>query len=188
MIRLATNNRRHPLSGLDSVKLATEAFQEVARQISAGRIATGEQKTPKVPIRDRRNDNWNVRGLLQVGKLSIVEKEMKDHSITTTYLVLARRTCEAVAISKLPQEIHCTSRETETRAGVSVLMPSHMIKYVLGYNPISAKIITIKLNTRPCTMNIVQVYTLTSGSSEEDINDYYELLEETLNAIYPVGK
>lgn len=37
-------------------------------------------------------------------------------------------------------------------------------------------------------MNIVQVYTLTSGSSEEDINDYYELLEETLNAIYPVGK
>lgn len=27
-----------------------------------------------------------------------------------------------------------------------------MIKYVLGYNPISAKIITIKLNTRPCTI------------------------------------
>lgn len=128
LIRLAINNRRHPVSRLDSVKLATEAFQEVARQISAGRIATGEQKTPKVPIRDRRNDNWNVRGLLQVDKLSIVEKEMKDHNIIiniTTYLVLARHTCEAVAISKLAQEIHCTSRETKTRAGVSVLMPSH---------------------------------------------------------------
>lgn len=58
-----------------------------------------------------------------------------------------------------------------------------MNRFVLGYNPVSDRIITLKLNTKPCLLNIVQIYAPTAQASDEDINEFYGRLEKTLDEI-----
>ena len=56
-------------------------------------------------------------------------------------------------------------------------------KALMGYNPISPRVITIRLKAHPLNLSIIQVYAPTSDSSEEESESFYELLQETMDNI-----
>ncbi|XP_072039517.1 craniofacial development protein 2-like [Amphiura filiformis] len=58
-----------------------------------------------------------------------------------------------------------------------------MTKCVLGYNPISDRLITICLQAEPVNISVVQAYTPTSTADDETINSYFHELQETINKI-----
>ena len=56
-------------------------------------------------------------------------------------------------------------------------------KSVLGYNPINERIITLRLKGNPMNITIIQVYAPTSDATDKDIEDFYEMVRETMDNV-----
>ena len=54
---------------------------------------------------------------------------------------------------------------------------------VLGYNPVSDRVITLRVNAKPVNITFVQAYASTGASSEEDITAFYEQLQGVLDNV-----
>nr|XP_037868970.1 uncharacterized protein LOC119628928 [Bombyx mori] len=182
-----TNHRRHPVSGLDGVKLATEASPGVNRQASEGgdtTVGTAASKSEKTSIRSsHRIGAWNVRGLLEAGKLTIVEKEMESHDISILGISETHMRGNGHFTTATGNTMYFSGCEDSSLSGVGIILPPHLNKYVLGYNPVSDRILTMKLNTNPCVLNVIQIYAPTAQAQDELIVDFYGKLEEILNSI-----
>ena len=70
-------------------------------------------------------------------------------------------------------------KRTHTR-GVGLLLGTQARKALIGYNPISSRIITARFDAAPFKLTVVHVYAPTSLSSEEDIEAFYSDIEDTL--------
>lgn len=57
--------------------------------------------------------------------------------------------------------------ENDSRNGEAFLVPPHINKHVLAYNSVTDRILTLKLNTKLCILNLIQVYAPTEETKEE---------------------
>lgn len=85
--------------------------------------------------------------------------------------------------SKNGNTIYFSGHQTDSVHGVAIIIPKRLQPCVLGYNPISSRIITIKISAKPCNLNIVQCYAPTSRSSEDEITEFYNVLERTIHKL-----
>ncbi|CAF1426895.1 unnamed protein product [Adineta ricciae] len=69
---------------------------------------------------------------------------------------------------------------THTR-GVGFLLSKQAKKALIGYNPINSWIITARFNASPFKMTVMHVYAPTSTFSEEDIEAFYNDIDEVLS-------
>ena len=69
------------------------------------------------------------------------------------------------------------------RNGVGFYLSSKVENSMLGYNPISERIMTIRLHAKPANITIVQVYAPTSTASDQDIDEFYQALQECIDNI-----
>ncbi|KAH1008227.1 hypothetical protein HUJ05_008801 [Dendroctonus ponderosae] len=95
---------------------------------------------------------WNVRGLLEAGKLAIVEKEIRNHSIVG----LAKTHWKGLGLFKSRNNIIFSSG-TEGTSRNSVTIEVNMILE--------------KSNARPVNLNIVQVYFPTKDARDEEVEN-----------------
>lgn len=121
-----------------------------------------------------KTNNTKTTNQIKQGKLSIVEREMESHDISISHYI-SRQLREIPCISLVWMILVCME-------WVSLCQQIWINKF-LGCNPVSECIISIKLNTKPCTLNILQVYASTSASSDEDIENFYGTLKATIDAI-----
>ena len=56
-------------------------------------------------------------------------------------------------------------------------------KAVLGYWPVSDRIIMLNIQGKPFNIVIVQVYAPTSASTDDEIEECYNLLESTIDQL-----
>ncbi|CAH2235409.1 jg13268 [Pararge aegeria aegeria] len=172
------SNRRHTVSGADGEKLVT-GHAGVGTQAPDGKIITG------IPAKMRHTQKigtWNVRGLLQAGKLKILENELSrcninicgisethwkdsDHFLTETNVV------------------YFSGNHDNSRNGVAMIVPKSSRHCVLGYEPVSDRVMSIKLKASPVNLNIIQVYAQTSAACNEDTESFYSDLETTISKI-----
>ncbi len=54
---------------------------------------------------------------------------------------------------------------------------------MLGYNPVSDRIISIRIQGQPVNLSVIQVYAPTSTSSEQVMESFYNQLQDTLDDI-----
>jgi endonuclease/exonuclease/phosphatase family metal-dependent hydrolase len=64
--------------------------------------------------------------------------------------------------------------------GVGLLLCKEAKKALIGYNPISSRIITARFNAAPFNITVIHVYASTSLFSEEDIEAFYNSTEDAL--------
>ncbi|CAF1359303.1 unnamed protein product [Rotaria magnacalcarata] len=64
--------------------------------------------------------------------------------------------------------------------GVGFLLSTQAKKALIGYNPISSRIISARFDAAPFKISVIHVYAPTSSSSEEDIDAFYNDIEEAL--------
>ncbi|XP_072021447.1 uncharacterized protein [Amphiura filiformis] len=67
------------------------------------------------------------------------------------------------------------------RAGVALILNKNAQRSLLGYNPISERLITARLRTQIGTATIMQVYAPTTSYPDEDIEDFYDQLQLEIN-------
>lgn len=172
------SDRRPELSGAGGVKLAT-GHGDAGNQASHGKHATGRS------FRLRRQHlfgTWNARGLLEKHKLPVLEKEMERCKLAFTGISETHWRGSGHFDSE-KHTIYFSGDDRSSFTGVAVAIPKMWKGAVLGYNPISDRIISIKLSASPTPLNIMQVYAPTSTSSDESVEIFYRELESSIAAV-----
>lgn len=54
------------------------------------------------------------------------------------------------------------------------------LRFVSNYVPISEKILSIQINTRPVNLKILQIYKPTSDKSDEEVDQFYDNINNIL--------
>lgn len=172
------SDRRPELSGVGGVKLAT-GHGDTGDQVSHGKHATGRSLKLRKQLLF---GTWNVRGLLEKHKLPVLEKELMRCKLTIAGLSETHWKGSGHFDSG-NHTIYFSGNDKSSFSGVAIAIPKIWNGAVLGYNPISDRLISIKLSASPTPLNIIQVYAPTCSSSDESLEDFYKDLESSMATI-----
>ena len=136
----------------------------------------------KIRKKDITIGTWNVRTMLPEGKLDLLLEELNDHKINITGLCETRWKGEGI-FSKGDHAVVFSGNEKGGQRGVAIILDKFHAKCLRSHNAISDRIVAIKLNTKPAPLNIIQVYAPTSDCEEEEIESFYNDLQNVKNRI-----
>ena len=68
--------------------------------------------------------------------------------------------------------------------GVGMLLSDRAREALIGYNPVSSRVITARFDSAPYKITVIQAYAPTTASSDEDIEAFYNILEDTLVKVH----
>ena len=128
-----------------------------------------------------RTGTWNVRSMYDA-KLDTVTAEMKRLDIDVLGISELRWKEKGHFSAPGGYKIFYSGSVDSKRNGVAVICSNRAAKCVLGYKPINDRIITIRFAAKPINVVIVQVYTPITAASEEEIDNFYEQLQETIDS------
>ncbi|XP_055388198.1 uncharacterized protein LOC129616594 [Condylostylus longicornis] len=127
---------------------------------------------------------WNVRTLREASKLAQVENEMKRYKISILGLSEIRwKENGEIMTNEGNQFIY--SGNSRGEYGVGFIISKQMSKSVISWEPISNRLITLRLNSRIRKVSIIQCYAPTEVADESEKNELYEQLTA---AIYKVPR
>ena len=69
--------------------------------------------------------------------------------------------------------------EQPGQSGVGILLEKETAKSLIGYNPISDKILIVRIQGRKKNMALIQAYAPTSSSEIEEAEEFYAALQHT---------
>ena len=125
---------------------------------------------------------WNVR-TMNSGKLDIVTRELERCDVSLCGVAEMRWTGKGHFTTASQHVVYYSGTEKKREQGVAFVACPEVARCVLGYNPISPRIITIRIQGSPMNLTVIQAYAPTSSSTEEEINTFYELLQQTIDNI-----
>jgi len=76
-----------------------------------------------------------------------------------------------------------SGNEQKHEAGVGFLLSKRAREALLGYKPVSDRVMVARFLARPFNMSVVQVYAPTSDGTDEQVEQFYANLETTLDDI-----
>ena len=127
---------------------------------------------------------WNVRSMNITGKSRTIASKMKRYGIEILGIAEARW--------KDTGQIRLTSGETILYSGhvgehathsegVAFMISTQAKKTLIGWEPVSPRIITTKFKTnhKRISLNIIQCYAPTNDADDETKEEFYQLLKET---------
>ncbi|GFN81560.1 craniofacial development protein 2-like [Plakobranchus ocellatus] len=161
-----------------------KGWPAINRPVSSGRGSHVPQVTLdcnlvtacKTTTTTTKTATWNVRTMLQKGKLDNIKREMERMKINILGLSEVRWQGAGV-ITSGNYKIFYSGGTTHER-GVGIILDKEIGKAVKGYWTLSDRIILLKIAGKPLDINIIQVYAPTSACSDDDIEKFYEELEE----------
>jgi hypothetical protein len=121
---------------------------------------------------------WNVQTLWAAGKLELLRHEMKRFR----YDIIGISEVRWTGKGETPKgDFIWSGEESSHTRGVGFLLSIQAKKALIGYNPISSRIISARFDAAPSKISVIHVYAPTSSSSEEDIEAFYNDIEEALS-------
>ena len=152
-----------------------------------GRKKISKRNKKKIRKKDINIGTWNMQTMLDdkhvdLYKLDLLIEEMKQQNLHVLGLCETRWSGEG-CFKRGDYEVQFSGSKKTGLYGVAVILDKHHSACVVGANYISDRILTIKLNTKPVPMTIVQVYAPTSASTPEDIEEFYNSLQNIVDKI-----
>ena len=65
--------------------------------------------------------------------------------------------------------------------GVAVILSRKSAKSLIGYNPISDRILKVRIRAKPYNISLIQCYARTVTASDEEMEDFYSMLQESID-------
>ncbi|XP_042883267.1 uncharacterized protein LOC122260182 [Penaeus japonicus] len=118
----------------------------------------------------------NVRTLFQAGKLENVTQEMSRMKINILRICETRWKHNGDFQTDDYRMLYSGGDRHER--GVGIIMDKERAKCVIGHWELSDRVMMVKLKGSPFNSSIILVNALTSDSSEDDIDKFYETIEE----------
>ena len=98
---------------------------------------------------------WNVRSMNQ-GKLDIVKREMERTGVHM--MGVSEMKWTGMGHFKTDDyEVYYCGQDTRRRNGVAFICTDELKRCVLGFNTISDRVITIRLQCKPVNMTVIQI-------------------------------
>ena len=148
------------------------------RRLSAQHGAFDRHQVTVCNTRTKMNiATWNVRTMHQAAKL----QNVKEEAIRLKVDILGLAEVRWLGSGKLVSEDHTliyTGHKKEHKHRVRLLLSNVVARSVIGFHGISDRIIIVKLFSEPITITIIQVYSPTSASGEEEIEAFYNDLDD----------
>lgn len=126
---------------------------------------------------------WNVRGMMQTGKLQIIEGEMDRADIAVLGVAETHWRDSGHFRTHTGNTVYASGNGLESRNGVAVIVSRQWADSVMEYRPITDRIITLRFNTQPCRINVIQVYAPTLAATEEETNEFYRKLQQEVRTV-----
>ena len=151
---------------------------------SPGEAALDDAMQIAINTRNRiRIGTWNTRGLLQTGKLYIVEQEAQARGLDVLGISETHWKGNGYFKTKIGNTVYFSGNDSESRNGVAFILPGQTAKAVLGYQAINDRIITVKISSHPININVIQVYAPTAEADEEEVEAFFGQLNRTINTL-----
>ncbi|XP_050528190.1 craniofacial development protein 2-like [Daktulosphaira vitifoliae] len=145
---------------------------------------TREVRSVKDVKEYKRIATWNVRTLLQCGKLENLKIEMDKMKIDILGISELRWPKSGDFWSGDHRIIHTGASEKKPgTGGVGIIMNKNLGKKVKGYIQYDDRIILVKLQTKPKDTIVVQVYMPTSNSNDEEVEEVYENIDKIIENV-----
>ena len=139
--------------------------------------------TPKTTVKI---GTWNVRTMYETGRTAQVAKEMRNYNISLLGLS-ETRWLQAGQIRLATGEKLLYSGHTEDGAphteGVALMLTREAQRALIGWEPVSSRIITAKFATKKSNinLNVIQCYAPTNDAEEEKKDAFYQQLQAVLD-------
>ena len=157
------------------------AAPSAAHQGGGGKCATGVTNSQ---LRARNNitiGTWNVRTLREAGKVEELTHEMNRYRWNILGLCEMRWKNIGETSTQEGHKLYFSGRDDTHEQGVGFLVHKDNVNCVMGCRPISSRLITIRLCATPFNITIIQAYAPTTDYSDEDVEDFYEQLQEVID-------
>ena len=166
-----------PLTGLP------RSAPSAAHQGGGDKCATGAK------LRGRKNitiGTWNVRTLRPEGKVEELIHEM-DRYILNILGLCEMRWKDSGETTSEGHKLYYSGVERSHIHGVGFLVHKDTVNTVMGCYPISSRLMTIRLRAAPFNITVIQVYAPTTDYEEEQVEDFYNKLQNTIDIMtrYP---
>jgi len=154
--------------------------QDRVEKLATGRISNTTKNTQKLTLAKNTLTvgTWNVQTLWATGKLELLRNEMKRFKYDIVGISEVRWTGKGETPNG---DFIWSGEETSHMRGVGFLLSTQAKKALIGYNPISSRIISARFDAAPFKISVIHVYAPTSSSSEEDIEAFYNDIDDTLS-------
>ena len=126
---------------------------------------------------------WNVRTLRTPGKLEELTHEMSRYRWSVLGLCEIRWKNFGETTTQEGHKLYFSGKEDRHENGVGFLVHKDTVNTVMGCQPVSSRLITIRLRATPFNITIVQAYAPTTDYDDEEIEDFYEQLQEVLEQV-----
>ena len=123
-----------------------------------------------------------MRTLLQLGTLDFLTREM-DRCHVNILGIAELRWSGKGHFSTDDHTIYYSDNEKGGSKSVAFITSSFISMHVLGYNPVSDRIISIRIQAHPINLSIIQFYAPASTASDDDLEYFYNQLQDTLDGI-----
>ena len=121
---------------------------------------------------------WNVRSMNQ-GKFKVVKQEMARVNVN----ILGISKLKWAGMGEFNSEdhyIYYCGQESLRRNGVAIIANKRVQNVIIGCNLKNKRMISVRFQSRPFNIMVIQVYALTSNAEEAEIEWFYEDLQDLL--------
>ncbi|XP_071807999.1 craniofacial development protein 2-like [Asterias amurensis] len=117
------------------------------------------------------------------GKLDIVTRELDRLGVHLCGISEMRWTGKGHFTTLTNHVVYFSGKDNKRESGVAFVVNPDVAGCVLGYNPVNDRIITIRIQGTPMNVTFIQTYAPTSASSDEEINTFYNQLQQAINSV-----
>ena len=166
----------------------TTTAQPIAAQDGRDKLTTGP--TPQIDTqrtKTRRLTNtetvigtWNVRTLNACGKTRQLTHALEPYRWDIIGLSEVR--WKGIGEARLDEghKIWFSGDENYHQHGVAIMVRKELVSSVISCTPVSSRIISIRTSAKPHNLTIIQVYAPTTDHADEEVEEFYEQLENTI--------
>ncbi len=168
--------------GLQHAETSRAGRNDVATLNLQGNVVTETTRTKCGRLSFCKNlkiGTWNVRTMNE-GKLDIVKREMGRTGVEVLGISELKWT-KMGHIQSDDHKVFFCGHERIRRNGVAIICDKATAGSVIGYNPVSDRLMSIRLDGHPVKTTIIQLYAPTSAASDEDIDELYSRLQDLID-------
>jgi len=123
---------------------------------------------------------WNVRTLYASGKVQELEHAMSKYSWDIIGLSETQWTGFGETTTDDGHKIWFSGESVKHQHGVGLLVKKERAQSVISCIPINSRLIHMRLEADPLNVSLIQVYAPTSTYDDEEVERFYEELENAI--------
>lgn len=125
---------------------------------------------------------WNIRTLLQVGKMDEINEQRKIYNIDILALQEVRWKDRGI-IERKEYSLFYSGEVKQGRNGTAFMVNKRLVTKVRDVQAVNGRISYIRISNQQAAVTIINAYAPTEDAEEENKLEFYEKLEETFDKI-----